>query len=119
MSEEMQLELEHTLKTMRELKEAADTITTLRAALVEKMAMAAHEAWVRLEEEREPFCIVNHWSELHKDERREAMWSMSDALDVAQAHIRADVLEEAARELDRRGFKELADTAIRTLKEAP
>jgi len=66
-----------------------------RAALVEKMAMAAHEAWVRLEEEREPFCIVNHWSELHKDERREAMWSMSDALDVAQAHIRAEVLEEA------------------------
>jgi chromosome segregation ATPase len=33
MSEEMQLELEHTLKTMRELKEAADTITTLRADL--------------------------------------------------------------------------------------
>jgi uncharacterized protein YjcR len=31
MSEEMQLALEHTLKTMRELKEAADTITTLRA----------------------------------------------------------------------------------------
>ena len=33
--------------------------------------------------------------------------------------IRADVLEEAARELDRRGFKELADTAIRALKEKP
>tara|TARA_R110000868_G_scaffold326435_1_gene587401 strand:+ start:129 stop:326 length:198 start_codon:yes stop_codon:yes gene_type:complete len=33
--------------------------------------------------------------------------------------IRADVLEEAAMELDRRGFKELADTAIRALKEAP
>lgn len=33
MSEEMQLALEHTLKTMRELKEAADTITTLRADL--------------------------------------------------------------------------------------
>ncbi len=31
MSEEMQLALEHTLKTMRKLKEAADTITTLRA----------------------------------------------------------------------------------------
>jgi hypothetical protein len=30
--------------------------------------------------------------------------------------IRAEVLEEAARELDRRGFKELADTAIRDLK---
>jgi len=29
MSEEMQLALEHTLKTMRKLKEAADTITTL------------------------------------------------------------------------------------------
>jgi len=72
-------------------------MTDSRAALVEKMAMAAHEAWVRLEEEREPFCIVNHWSELHKDERREAIWSMSDALDVAQAHIRAETLEEAAR----------------------
>ena len=33
MSEEMQLALEHTLKTMRKLKEAADTITTLRADL--------------------------------------------------------------------------------------
>jgi len=32
--------------------------------------------------------------------------------------IRAEVLEEAAMELDRRGFKELADTAIRALKEA-
>jgi hypothetical protein len=30
--------------------------------------------------------------------------------------IRAEALEEAARELDRRGFKELADTAIRALK---
>ena len=30
--------------------------------------------------------------------------------------IRAEVLEEAARELDRRGFKELADTALRALK---
>jgi uncharacterized coiled-coil protein SlyX len=29
MSEEMQLALEHTLKTMRKLKEAVDTITTL------------------------------------------------------------------------------------------
>jgi chromosome segregation ATPase len=33
MSEEMQLALEHTLKTMRKLKEAASTITTLRADL--------------------------------------------------------------------------------------
>jgi hypothetical protein len=33
--------------------------------------------------------------------------------------IRAEVLEEAAMELDRRGFKELADTAIRALKGAP
>jgi len=35
MSEEMQLELEHTLKTMRELKEAKAEIKRLRAALVE------------------------------------------------------------------------------------
>ena len=33
MSEEMQLELEHTLKTMRELKEAKAEIERLRAAL--------------------------------------------------------------------------------------
>jgi len=33
MSEEMQLELEHTLKTMRELKEAKAEIKRLRAAL--------------------------------------------------------------------------------------
>ena len=35
MSEEMQLALEHTLKTMRELKEAKAEIKRLRAALVE------------------------------------------------------------------------------------
>ena len=35
MSEEMQLELEHTLKTMRELKEAKAEIKRLRAALRE------------------------------------------------------------------------------------
>jgi hypothetical protein len=35
MSEEMQLALEHTLKIMRELKEAKAEIERLRAALVE------------------------------------------------------------------------------------
>jgi len=35
MSEEMQLALEHTLKTMRELKEAKAEIKRLRVALVE------------------------------------------------------------------------------------
>ena len=38
---------------------------------------------------------------------------------AAIALIRAETLEEAAMELDRRGFKELADTAIRALKDKP
>lgn len=41
---------------------------------------------------------------------------LEEASTAAIDLIRADVLEEAARELDRRGFKELADTAIRDLK---
>jgi hypothetical protein len=41
---------------------------------------------------------------------------LEEAATAAIDLIRADVLEEAARELDRRGFKELADTAIRDLK---
>jgi len=98
-------------------------MTDSRAALVEKMAMAAHEAWVRLEEEREPFCIVNHWSELHKDERREAIWSMSDALDVAQAHIRAETLEEAAVVFSRYENDPFTASVVadhlRRMKEAP
>jgi hypothetical protein len=43
MSEEMQLELEHTLKTMRELKEAKAEIERLRAAL--RAARVAVEDW--------------------------------------------------------------------------
>ncbi len=42
-----------------------------------------------------------------------------DQVQVAIDLIRAEVLEEAAMELDRRGFKELADTAIRALNGAP
>ena len=64
-----------------------------RAALVKAVCDAMHEA--------DPFYV-----------------SYDQAI-AAISLIRADVLEEAARELDRRGFKELADTAIRALKEKP
>ncbi len=43
MSEEMQLALEHTLKTMRKLKEAKAEITRLRAALEQISAVKADE----------------------------------------------------------------------------
>jgi len=62
---------------------------TDRAALVEKVAQLLIEKYGASYEER-----------------------ATAAIDL----IRADTLEEAARELDRRGFKELADTAIRALK---
>jgi hypothetical protein len=51
MSEEMQLALEHTLKTMRELKEAKAEIERLRALLKEV------DDWVR---DLEPFADAGH-----------------------------------------------------------
>jgi fructoselysine-6-P-deglycase FrlB-like protein len=73
MSEEMQLELEHTLKTMRELKEAKAEIERLRAALLtargvinreaqayaigssdrERLVTAAHEVTAALAQEKQ------------------------------------------------------------------
>jgi hypothetical protein len=50
-SEEMQLELEHTLKTMRELKEAKAEIERLRAALreIEQVALSyVHMKYAKL-----------------------------------------------------------------------
>ncbi len=95
----MQLALEHTLKTMRELKEAADTITTLRADLqklnernaeyigtIDRLRRRVAETDVEIERLRaalEPLactCPAKHQAECSRSEVDCPFWNARAAL---------------------------------------
>jgi hypothetical protein len=88
MSEEMQLELEHTLKTMRELKEAKAEIERLRAAMSD--AEKAYQATPAstLEEQIMNPCIAKNerewWAATEIERLRDEVERLGKKLNVAR-----------------------------------